>query len=747
MGPEKFGLWADKYARMAAMTNFTNPRRFFADTLCFPLTSQRLISTSISQCTYHLFGAESSMIVGFSIAWPSLQDTLTPFTNSAQLEAEEGQATDLTNTLHYEEDDENIDPVDVFRQSSQLKSFAGTIVFEGTQFWRSAGEGIQILNEARLLWTPTFPKRHPLRNRQLRFQATHSTIGAINTRSTPAWRTRSGSLTCCFHRFLTRVSPLRSMKATLASEADRQTASATSKFDEMEFRHPLSIPPHADAQKTNDLAIHPSTRLEMPKEEVDLVSTVQSVCMIADLLLKDDTVTFDDTSRSGQPSRSPKLPHRLLQPPHTVPCRALSYLRPPPLSSARQDQKSGEQHQTSMDESGLVHFALSALRFGVTAELCDDKARIDGYHFDEQLLQNASKCLSSICWTLDGSFTIDAFLVANGQGSPDPTAVDVLSFIRESLLRCSFSNRLALVSSKLIPRILSTPHLRDLSGIDDQNVMTDIREIFDYGVLLSSEHEIQSLSTTSDKDPESTRDVVLNEVLIPIEPSLVQISRNPHLLPYIDGVKHPLLLLSNIFDVSAFHQPTLDFVSSSHIPMAYQSLISKVEHEYTHQFIIWKMNDIINIWKRNGTETMHRGNILLQTLEREGFGNHLEQTLLHNKSSAYGPNVRNVSYILMKYLGMNSLMLIVQATTLLFMCRKVSDSWIIVIHTALLVGMASSSDCASPPADEHDQPELHLIWLHWNRQHLVEPAKTARYPSLSQIGRRNFRRDLAQNVM
>ncbi|KAK2943564.1 hypothetical protein BLNAU_21526 [Blattamonas nauphoetae] len=65
---------------------------------------------------------------------------------------------------------------------------------------------------------------------------------------------------------------------------------------------PLSIPPHADAQKTNDMAFPPSTRLKMHKEEVNLVSAVQYVCMITDLLLKDGMVTIDDTTRSGSVS-------------------------------------------------------------------------------------------------------------------------------------------------------------------------------------------------------------------------------------------------------------------------------------------------------------------------------------------------------------------------------------------------------------------------------------------------------------
>ncbi|KAK2951188.1 hypothetical protein BLNAU_13804 [Blattamonas nauphoetae] len=39
----------------------------------------------------------------------------------------------------------------------------------------------------------------------------------------------------------------------------------------------------------------------------------------------------------------------------------------------------------------------------------------------------------------------------------------LLTLVRECLGNCSPSNEQAFVSSKLIPRILSTPHLRDLS--------------------------------------------------------------------------------------------------------------------------------------------------------------------------------------------------------------------------------------------------------------------------------------------
>ncbi|KAK2961715.1 hypothetical protein BLNAU_3152 [Blattamonas nauphoetae] len=295
----------------------------------------------------------------------------------------------------------------------------------------------------------------------------------------------------------------------------------------------------------------------------------------------------------------------------------------------------------------------------------------DGYYFDEELLSKSSTFLSSTKQRINRVTDMNDFLKAIGLGSPDPAAVfvdsitmllssphpsifrDALSSLSHILMWCSTSNRLALVSSKVIPRILSTPHLRNLSVIDNRGVTDAIRVIFGQAVWLSSVDTNQSLSTKSKTDPESIRDVVQHEVLIPIVPSLVQISRNRHLLSWNKEYKQIFHLLTDIFNVGTFHQPTLDFICSSRIPMAYQSLLSKVRHEETHQGIIWLIFSYISRWKENGTQTWRRGRILLQALEQEGFHERLEQTLLHNKSTRDGRYLRTNSFKIMHRLGMN----------------------------------------------------------------------------------------------
>ncbi|KAK2951537.1 hypothetical protein BLNAU_13559 [Blattamonas nauphoetae] len=149
-----------------------------------------------------------------------------------------------------------------------------------------------------------------------------------------------------------------------------------------------------------------------------------------------------------------------------------------------------------------------------------------------------------------------AFLKDLGQNSSNPAAVfvdsmnvllscsnyyifkDALLFLHQCIDRCTSSNILDLVSAKLLPGILSTHRLRDLSGTANEDTLKRVLKIFDACLWPSSKINIDTL-----------RDLVLHEVLIPIEPSLVQIGRNPHLLSQNDEY-NSILMDGHPFDDS-----------------------------------------------------------------------------------------------------------------------------------------------------------------------------------------------------
>ncbi|KAK2949250.1 hypothetical protein BLNAU_15853 [Blattamonas nauphoetae] len=127
----------------------------------------------------------------------------------------------------------------------------------------------------------------------------------------------------------------------------------------------------------------------------------------------------------------------------------------------------------------------------------------DDYNFDEELLKQASTFFSSIIRRATPGSFFESFLKTMREDPTDsiPTLLDstiilllsshhsiirdTLSFIAKVLDWSSLSNRLALVSSKLISRILSTPHLRDLSVIDNKDILNKILEILGKSLQLS----------------------------------------------------------------------------------------------------------------------------------------------------------------------------------------------------------------------------------------------------------------------
>ncbi|KAK2946004.1 hypothetical protein BLNAU_19080 [Blattamonas nauphoetae] len=112
-----------------------------------------------------------------------------------------------------------------------------------------------------------------------------------------------------------------------------------------------------------------------------------------------------------------------------------------------------------------------------------------------------------------------------------------------------------------------------------------------------------SLPSTPFQTPQSIRDVFLHEVLIPMEPSLVQISRNRVLLSLGDECLVMFMLLYNIFAKCVFHRPTQDFICSSRIPIVFQSLLTEVEHEEAYQSILEFLADDFRGWKRYGVDS------------------------------------------------------------------------------------------------------------------------------------------------
>ncbi|KAK2954598.1 hypothetical protein BLNAU_10449 [Blattamonas nauphoetae] len=113
----------------------------------------------------------------------------------------------------------------------------------------------------------------------------------------------------------------------------------------------------------------------------------------------------------------------------------------------------------------------------------------NGCQFNENRLLKVSKIISSI---IDG-FCYNSFTEL---------------FLEEIRQRCPI---------RATAGILSTPHWRDLSVIEDKGLLNDILGILIITIQLTTPDSLRYISTTTDTDPQSIRNVVLHEVLIPME--------------------------------------------------------------------------------------------------------------------------------------------------------------------------------------------------------------------------------------
>ncbi|KAK2946029.1 hypothetical protein BLNAU_19040 [Blattamonas nauphoetae] len=268
-------------------------------------------------------------------------------------------------------------------------------------------------------------------------------------------------------------------------------------------------------------------------------------------------------------------------------------------------------------------------------------------------------------------FTLDDLMMAFGQGSTDPMQVFVDSIVHllslpspsivedtVCIARQCFeknqSNIQALVSMKLISRIFSTPHLRDLSVINEKGLLRNLLTILQASVWLVPTERPPKIPSNYDNRPQSLRDLVLHDALIPMEPPLVQLNRGYHLLSWKSGSEDLLTFVTHILNASVFHPPTLDFVCSSRLPLVFQSLLTEVEDTRIVYTCISSISNKIQKWVDDGVEFELGGRRLLLKLEQEGFIDILEAKLtLHYSKDRLGHG-HGPSMAILCFLGSHS---------------------------------------------------------------------------------------------
>ncbi|KAK2949379.1 hypothetical protein BLNAU_15675 [Blattamonas nauphoetae] len=231
----------------------------------------------------------------------------------------------------------------------------------------------------------------------------------------------------------------------------------------------------------------------------------------------------------------------------------------------------------------------------------------------------------------------DDLLKTTGHGSSHPAAgfVDSIAVMLSSSHPTIYCDTLSLLA-EFADRFSSK-----LKG-SDKNELNKILEILFRSVGSFPTNISENKSFYRNTDVQALREVMLHRTVIPIEQSLIQLYRHPHLLSWNDEYKKAFTLLDKIFKASAYHQPTLDFLRSSSIPLVFQSLLSKGEDEDAQGWILYLLLSDFSRRKTDIDKIVGGGKILLQTLEQEELMTHLELTLIHSRLKRHSVSMRHV---------------------------------------------------------------------------------------------------------
>ncbi|KAK2955640.1 hypothetical protein BLNAU_9330 [Blattamonas nauphoetae] len=186
------------------------------------------------------------------------------------------------------------------------------------------------------------------------------------------------------------------------------------------------------------------------------------------------------------------------------------------------------------------------------------------YPLDFMIVDKVKTFLHWIRYNFGTVSQADALVKAIGEVSEDPAAVfvdsinallssyypsiveETLGFLGYCVAKCATSRRFAIVSSKLFHRIPSALCMPNFAIVKRNLTMPHMIRIIQVCIKLTSFQRLRVLSSIADH--QSIRNVVLHDVLIPVEPILLQISRNRRLSWWSIEYQNILQILTKIFD-------------------------------------------------------------------------------------------------------------------------------------------------------------------------------------------------------
>ncbi|KAK2957563.1 hypothetical protein BLNAU_7462 [Blattamonas nauphoetae] len=196
--------------------------------------------------------------------------------------------------------------------------------------------------------------------------------------------------------------------------------------------------------------------------------------------------------------------------------------------------------------------------------------------------------------------------------------------------------RLALLHADLIPQLISTFNPLSLSFTEAVGIHTCLMKTIRESIWLATPDGLIRLSCESGYEPQTVRETVLQQVLIPSEKYIWHFCVNRYSIVVGEQSRSFRELLVQLLRICAYYQPTLDFVLHTPIVFTILSWLAFIDTDY---LIYCFLNAMMNVqweWNRIRGTQREKWQSVHRMLRMEGFEDVIEEKLQNDQNEYDG---------------------------------------------------------------------------------------------------------------
>ncbi|KAK2951652.1 hypothetical protein BLNAU_13391 [Blattamonas nauphoetae] len=210
-----------------------------------------------------------------------------------------------------------------------------------------------------------------------------------------------------------------------------------------------------------------------------------------------------------------------------------------------------------------------------------------------------------------------------------------------------------LVKADLIPQLINTLNPLSLSFTEAVDIHSSLMIIIANPVRLSTPYALRKLEIKDYNKQQAVHETVLKQVVAPSEKYIWHLCANHCSIVDGDQSRFFLELLFYLLEISAYYQPTMDFVVNMPVFLTIPSCLTLFENERTIWYFLYRMINAQREWNKQGGGGREMGKTVHKMLRMEGIEDVIEQKLQNDKNGDWGNNIVVQSIEWKGLLGMN----------------------------------------------------------------------------------------------